>query len=177
MKDLLKGTKTEANLQAAFAGESQARNRYSYFSDMAKSEGYDILAKFFEDTATNEKNHAKVWFKLLHGNIMPHSKENLADAIKGENAESTLMYPTFAAVAREEGFETIAGLFDEVATIEALHEKQCQQILDSLNAGKALEFVSPDISCMDCGHELKSKEGLENCPVCGAGAAFFMQKK
>jgi len=176
MKDLLKGTKTEANLRAAFSGESQARNRYSYYSDVAKSEGYDVIAKFFEDTATNEKVHAKVWYKLLNGNIMSDTQTNLEEAIKGENFEHTSMYPTFAAVAKEEGFDTIASLFTEIATIEKKHEEQCKAILEALNKGNTLDFTTPDTTCLECGHDFREMQKFEFCPVCGASTAFFMAK-
>jgi rubrerythrin len=176
MSEELKGTKTEANLRAAFAGESQARNRYSYYSDMAKQEGFEEIAKFFEDTARNEQAHAKAWYKLLNGNVYPDTKKNLEEAIKGEHFEHDEMYPAFARTAKEEGFDSIAFLFYEIGKIEQKHEEQCKAILECLNQGTATNFRAPDTACMNCGHEFREEEQLENCPVCGHSAAFFMRK-
>jgi len=176
MSDKLKGTKTEANLRAAFSGESQARNRYSYYSDIAKNEGYDEIAKFFEDTATNEKIHARTWYKLLNGGEMSDTLVNLEEAIKGEKFEYSEMYPTFARAAAEEGFNEIAFLFTEIGRIERKHEEQCKAILESLKNGKAMELKMPDITCLDCGHDFMDGENVDTCPVCGAGSAFFMRK-
>jgi len=175
MEKQLKGTKTEANLRAAFSGESQARNRYSYFADTARDEGLTEVAKFFEATALNEKIHAKVWYKLLKDNILPDTKQNLKDAIEGERFERVDMYPSFAKVAKEEGFDDIANLFNEIARIEEKHEKQCMAILESLNNNNAHDFNAPDTTCLDCGHDFV-ESNIEKCPVCNASAVFFMKK-
>jgi len=177
MLEQLKGTKTEANLRSAFSGESQARNRYAYYSDMAKSEGYDEIAKFFEDTARNEQAHAKAWYKLLNGNVYPNTKKNLEEAIKGEHFEHEEMYPAFARVAKEEGFDSIAYLFYEISKIEKKHEEQCKAILESLNNGNAMDFSAPDTTCLNCGHDFSEKDKLEECPVCAHSSAFFMRKQ
>ncbi|MCL2400070.1 MAG: rubrerythrin family protein [Defluviitaleaceae bacterium] len=176
MKELLKGTRTEANLRSAFSGESKARNRYSYYSEIAKSEGYDIIAKFFEDTANNEKAHAKAWYKLLNGNILPNTQQSLEEAIKGEYFEHTEMYPQFAQIAREEGFETIATLFEGIAEVEKKHEQQFQKVLESLSEGKELEFRTPDTTCLNCGHDFTKTENVDKCPICESSSAFFIQK-
>jgi len=174
----LKGTKTEANLRAAFSGESQARNRYNYYSDMAKSEGHDEIANFFEDTARNELAHAKTWYKLLHGNVLPNTKESLAEAIKGEKFENTEMYPAFAEIAREEGFDSIAVLFEGIARIEKRHEEQCIALLESLNTGTApQDDQAADTSCLNCGHEFKADDTVDECPICGHSWAYFMRKQ
>ena len=172
----LKGTKTEANLRAAFSGESQARNRYSYYSDMAKSEGLAEIAKFFDDMARNEMFHAKAWYKLLNGGTYPDTKSNLEAAIKGESFEHEEMYPSFAKVAKEEGFDSIALMFEDIAKIEKKHEEQCKAILENLNQGKALEVKIPDTTCLNCGHDFLGSEGLDKCPVCEHSSAFFMSK-
>ena len=131
----LKGTRTEANLWAAFAGESQARNKYTYYASKAKKDGYQQIAAIFEETASNEKEHAKIWFKLLHGGIAD-TMTNLADAASGEQDEWTSMYPEFAKVAREEGFDQIAYLFDEVAKIEKEHEERYRALIANIEEGK-----------------------------------------
>ncbi|HJK25365.1 MAG TPA: rubrerythrin family protein, partial [Methanocorpusculum sp.] len=131
----LKGTKTEANLQAAFAGESQARNKYNYYASKARKDGYEQIAELFEETANNEKEHAKIWFKLLHGGAVPDTLTNLADAAAGENYEWTDMYAGFAKEARAEGFEDIAKLFEMVADIEKHHEERYLKLLANINEG------------------------------------------
>ena len=131
----LKGTKTEANLQAAFAGESQARNKYSYYASQARKDGYEQIAAIFEETANNEKEHAKMWFKLLHGDKIPSTEENLLDAANGKNYEWTDMYAGFAATAREEGFTRIAKLFEMVGEIEKHHEERYRKILKNVKEG------------------------------------------
>jgi len=176
MEKSLKGSKTEANLRAAFSGESQARNRYSYFADTARNEGLDEIAKFFEDTATNEKIHAKVWYKLLKDNALPDTKQNLKDAIEGERFERSDMYPAFAKIARDEGFDHIANLFTEIAKIEKKHEEQCMAILESLNNNNAPAFQAPDTTCLDCGHDFVEGSNIEKCPVCNASSVFFLKK-
>ena len=137
MKEL-KGTKTEANLQTAFAGESMARNKYTYYASKAKKDGYVQIGKLFEETANNEKEHAKIWFKLLHGGEMPDTAANLLDAAEGENYEWTDMYAGFAVTAREEGFDEIADLFEKVAAIEKMHEERYVQLETSLRGRQGL---------------------------------------
>ena len=160
----LKGSKTEANLQTAFAGESQARNKYTYYASKARKDGYNQIAAIFEETAANEKEHAKIWFKLLHGGI-GDTMANLADAAAGENYEWTDMYATFAKEAREEGFEEIAIPFDGVAAIEKEHEER---------------YFSRDgdmiWQCSNCGHIHVGKEAPEVCPVCAHPKAYFQLK-
>ena len=155
MKEL-KGTKTEANLQAAFAGESQARNKYTYYASKAKKDGYVQIADLFEETANNEKEHAKIWFKLLHGGDIPTTEENLLDAAEGENYEWTDMYAGFAKEAREEGFTEIAVLFEKVAAIEKMHEERYRKL-----------------ECGNCGHIVIGKKAPELCPVCKHPKSYF----
>lgn len=159
----LKGTKTESNLQAAFAGESQARNKYTYFSAVAKQEGYLKVASIFKENAKNEKEHAKLWFKLLSG--INDTASNLKAAAAGENYEATQMYVDFAKTAKEEGFDDIAKLFEQVAAIEASHEQQFKQASDSL--GKETEVSSPVWRCVNCGFTLNAKSAPSKCSVCG----------
>ena len=153
----LKGTKTEANLQAAFAGESQARNKYSYFASKAKKEGYEQIAAIFEETANNEKEHAKMWFKLLHGGEVPTTAENLLAAAEGENYEWTDMYDTFAKEAEEEGFKQIAYLFKAVAAIEKTHEERYRKLLANVE-GELVFSRDGDMVwvCRNCGHIMVS---------------------
>ncbi|MCR5347187.1 MAG: rubrerythrin family protein [Fretibacterium sp.] len=171
----LKGTKTEANLWAAFAGESQARNKYTYFASKAKKDGYVQIANLFEETAGNEKEHAKMWFKILGG--IGDTAENLTSAAAGENSEWTDMYPGFAKTAREEGFSDIAQLFDSVAAIEKEHETRYLKLLD--NVKKAVVFSSEGDSiwqCSNCGHIVVGKKAPELCPVCAHPKAYFQKK-
>ena len=173
MKEL-KGTKTEANLMAAFAGESQARNKYTYYASKAKNEGYVQIAQFFTETADNEKEHAKIWFKLLHGGKIGSTKENLKDAAAGENFEWTEMYKSFAVTAREEGLEEIAVLFDKVGEIEKDHEERYLKLLENIE--KDLVFSRPDEEswhCANCGYTHKGKTAPEMCPVCDHSKAHF----
>lgn len=172
----LKGTKTEANLRTAFSGESQARNKYSYFSEIAAMEGYNEIAKFFGDAANHEMHHAKAWYKLLNGNMFSTTKENLAAAIEGERFERTDMYPIFAKIAKEEGFDSIAFLFEEIGKIERKHEEQYSRFLQSLSDGTTMPHFENDMSCLSCGHEFREDEHLEKCPVCGMSVAFFVHK-
>ncbi len=172
----LKGSKTEANLMAAFAGESQARNKYTYYASKAKKEGYEQIAALFLETANNEKEHAKIWFKLLHDGI-PSTVDNLADAAAGENYEWTDMYATFAKEAREEGFDDIATLFEGVAAIEKEHEERYRALLENINAGRV--FVRDGEvywQCANCGHIHKGLEAPEVCPVCAHPRAYFQIK-
>jgi len=161
MKDL-KGTRTEANLKAAFAGESQARGKYFYFAAKARAEGYDAIARYFEETAVNEQEHAKIWFNLLNG--INTTKDNLGEAINGENTENTDMYPGFAAAAREEGFEDIAVKFEQIAEIEKSHEKQFRSFLDKLDSTP--KVMSSRWKCDNCGNIVSAKEAPRLCPVC-----------
>ena len=166
MKDL-KGTKTEANLWTAFSGESQARNKYTYYASKAKKDGFVQIAELFEATAANEKEHAKIWFKLLHGGAIPDTKTNLLDAAQGENYEWTDMYAGFAVTAREEGFEEIAVLFDEVGKIEKMHEERYRKLLANVEGGLVFSKDNDVIwECGNCGHIVIGKKAPEMCPVC-----------
>ncbi len=169
----LKGTKTEKNLLCAFAGESQARNKYTYYASQARKEGYNQVAEFFEETAHNEMAHAKIWFKLLHDGV-PSTGENLKDAAGGENYEWTDMYETFAKEAREEGLEKIAYLFESVGKIEKEHEKRYLQLLKNLEEDSVFEKEEEVIwECGNCGHLHKGKKAPEVCPVCDHPRAHF----
>ncbi|MBD5438907.1 MAG: rubrerythrin family protein [Treponema sp.] len=173
----LKGSKTEANLQAAFAGESQARNKYTYFASKAKKEGFEQIAAIFLETAENEKEHAKMWYKLLNGGEINSTAENLKDAAAGENYEWTSMYADFAKTAREEGFEDIAKKFEGVAKVEKEHEERYKKLLD--NVTKELVFSKDGEKiwqCRNCGHICIGKEAPEVCPVCDHPKAYFQLK-
>ncbi len=170
----LKGTKTEANLMAAFAGESQARNKYTYYASKAKKEGYEQIAEIFEETARNEKEHAKLWFKLLHGGEVPSTEENLKDAATGENYEWTDMYADFAKVAKEEGFNDIARLFEGVAAIEKEHEERYKKLLNNIEEEIVFSRDGDTIwKCRNCGHIHIGKKAPEICPVCSHPKSFF----
>lgn len=172
MKEL-KGTKTEANLQAAFAGESQARNKYTYFASKAKAEGYEQIAALFLETANNEKEHAKIWYKLLHDGVGT-TAENLKDAAAGENYEWTDMYKTFAEEARAEGFDKIAFLFEKVGEIEKHHEERYLALLNNVENGLVFSRDGDTIwQCANCGHIVIGKKAPEICPVCAHPKAFF----
>ena len=169
----LKGTKTEANLMAAFAGESQARNKYTYYASKAKKEGYEQIAALFTETANNEKEHAKIWFKLLHDGI-PSTAENLKDAAAGENYEWTDMYAKFAAEAKEEGFTKIAYLFEAVGKIEKAHEERYLKLLANVEGDLVFSRDGEAIwQCANCGHIHVGKKAPELCPVCEHPKAFF----
>ncbi len=171
----LKGTKTEANLQAAFAGESQARNKYTYFASKARKEGYNQIAELFLATADNEKEHAKLWFKLLGG--INDTMQNLEDAAAGENYEWTDMYATFAKEAREEGFEEIAVQFEGVAKIEKEHEERYRKLLANVKNGEVFKKGSIVIwECGNCGHIVVGTEAPEICAVCAHPRAYFRIK-
>ena len=173
MKDL-KGTKTEQNLMTAFAGESQARNKYTYYASKAKKDGYVQIANLFEETAANEKEHAKIWFKLLHGGVVPSTEENLKDAAAGENYEWTDMYAQFAREAREEGFDDIAEKFEMVGAIEKHHEERYLKLLDNLQ-NKVVFTKDGDCiwQCSNCGHIVVGKQAPEICPVCDHPQSYF----
>ncbi|MBE6232556.1 MAG: rubrerythrin family protein [Bacteroidales bacterium] len=171
----LKGTKTEANLQTAFAGESMARNKYTYYASKAKKDGYVQIAKIFEETANNEKEHAKIWFKLLHGGEMPCTDVNLLDAAEGEYYEWTDMYAGFAKEAREEGFIEIALLFEKVAAIEKMHEERYRKLLANVQGGLVFSRDEDMIwECSNCGHVVIGKRAPELCPVCKHPKSYFM---
>ncbi len=172
----LKGSKTETNLLAAFAGESEARNKYTYFASKAKKDGYVQIAKIFEETANNEKEHAKIWFKLLNGGI-GSTAENLKAAAAGENYEWTDMYATFAKEAREEGFDDIARLFEQVAEIEKEHEARYLKLLAHVENGMVFSQDGDGIwQCSNCGHVVIGKKAPEVCPVCAHPQAYFEVK-
>ena len=173
----LKGTKTEQNLLAAFAGESQARNKYTYYASKAKKDGYEQVAAIFEETANNEKEHAKIWFKLLH-NGMPDTVANLLDAANGENYEWTDMYDGFAKVAKEEGFDHISYLFSEVAKIEKEHEERYLKLLDNIKSGKVFISEQPKMwICRNCGHIHYGEKAPNLCPVCEHPQSYFEERK
>ena len=172
--DNLKGTKTEANLLEAFAGESQARNKYSYFAARARKDGYVQIAQIFEETADNEKEHAKMWFKLLHGGSVPDTTANLRAAADGENGEWTDMYKRMATEAREEGFGEIADMFEGVGKIEKQHEERYLALLKNIETNAV--FAKPEEQlwhCANCGHTHSGKEAPEVCPVCDHPKAYF----
>lgn len=169
----LKGSKTEKNLMEAFAGESMARNKYSYYASKAKKDGYEQIAALFEETAANEKEHAKLWFKILHGGIGA-TTENLKDAAAGENYEWTDMYAKFAKEAREEGFDAIAKLFDGVAAIEKEHEERYLKLLENIEEGIVFSADGDRIwKCRNCGHIQVGTKAPEVCPVCAHPQAYF----
>ena len=169
----LKGSKTEKNLEAAFAGESMARNKYTYYASKAKKDGYVQISKLFEETAANEKEHAKMWFKLLHDGI-GETDINLQDAAAGENYEWTDMYPTFAKEAREEGFDYIADLFERVAEVEKYHEERYKKLLENVKTGIVFSRDEDMIwQCINCGHICVGKKAPEVCPVCAHPQSYF----
>ena len=173
----LKGSKTEKNLQEAFAGESMARNKYTYYASKARKDGFVQIANIFEETANNEKEHAKIWFKLLHNEDIPTTAENLLDAAQGENYEWTDMYSRFAKEAREEGFTKIAALFDMVAKIEKEHEERYRKLLANVE-GQLVFSRDGDMvwECSNCGHIVIGKKAPELCPVCKHAKAYFQIK-
>lgn len=170
----LKGTKTEANLMAAFAGESQARNKYTYYASKAKKEGFEQIAALFLETANNEKEHAKIWFKLLHDGSIPDTKANLLDAAEGENYEWTDMYDKFAKEAKAEGFDKIAYLFEAVGQIEKEHEERYRKLLENVEGDLVFSKDGDTIwQCSNCGHIHIGKKAPEICPVCDHPKAYF----
>lgn len=173
MKDL-KGTKTEANLMATFAGESQARNKYTYYASKAKKDGYEQIAELFTETANNEKEHAKIWFKLLHDGNVPDTIANLKDAAEGENYEWTDMYKSFAEDAKAEGFDHIAFLFEQVALIEKEHEERYRKLLANIEEGIVFSRDGDMVwICRNCGHIHVGKNAPEVCPVCAHPKSYF----
>ena len=170
----LKGTQTEQNLMTAFAGESQARNKYTYYASQAKKDGYEQIAEIFQITADNEKEHAKMWFKALHGGAVPDTMTNLKDAAAGENYEWTEMYKEFAKVAKKEGFVEIAKLFEGVAKIEAEHEARYNALLENVSKKKC--FVKKEAVvwvCRNCGHKHIGMSAPKVCPVCSHPQSYF----
>ena len=173
----LRGSKTESNLMAAFAGESQARNKYTYYASKAKKEGYEQIAAIFEETANNEKEHAKLWFKLLHDNEVPDTLTNLKDAANGENYEWTDMYQNFANVAREEGFDDIAFLFESVGKIEKSHEERFLKLVGNIEDHLAFKKGEETVwICRNCGHIYVGEEAPKICPVCKHPQSFMEVK-
>ena len=170
----LKGSKTENNLQTAFAGESQARNKYTYFASQARKDGYEQIAAIFEETAQNEKEHAKIWFKYLHGGSVPNTIENLKIAAEGEREEWTEMYKEFAETAKVEGFDEIASLFEKVGGIEKHHEERYLKLVDNIKNNKVFE-KSLDVTwvCRNCGHVYFDKKADKVCPVCDHPESFM----
>jgi rubrerythrin len=167
-----KGSRTEANLHAAFSGESQARNKYTYYASKAKKEGYEQIAAIFMETAENEKEHAKIWYKLIHG--IGSTVENLKDAAAGENYEWTQMYAEFAKVAREEGFDDIAALFDGVASVEKHHDERYQALVKNLEDGIVFKKSNVVIwKCRNCGYLHTGESAPQICPVCAHPQAYF----
>ncbi|MBQ9181200.1 MAG: rubrerythrin family protein [Bacilli bacterium] len=170
----LKGSKTEQNLMKAFAGECQARTKYTYFASKAKKEGYEQIASIFEETANNEKEHAKIWYKELHGGEIPTTVDNLEDAANGENYEWTDMYDEFARVAEEEGFKSIAAKFKMVAEIEKHHEERYRKLLKNINDAVVFSREGECIwICRNCGHIVVGKKAPGVCPVCNHPQSFF----
>ena len=173
MKDL-KGTKTERNLQDAFAGESMARNKYTYFASKARKEGYEQIAALFEETANNEKEHAKLWYKFLHGGEIGDTMENLREAAEGENYEWTDMYDRMAREAEEEGFTAIAARFRAVAAIERHHEERYRRLLQNIEEGIVFSREGDTVwVCRNCGHIIIGKKAPGACPVCLHSQSFF----
>ena len=170
----LQGTKTEANLKAAFAGESQAHNKYTYFASKAKKDGYVQIAAIFEETAKNEQEHAKIWYKILNGGQVSDTATNLKDAAAGENYEWTDMYAGFAETAREEGCTEVARLFDAVAAIEKEHEERYKKLLSNVENGLVFSKDGDAVwQCSNCGHIVVGKNAPQLCPVCAHPQSYF----
>ena len=171
----LKGSKTEQNLWTAFAGESQARVKYGYYAAAAKKEGYNQIASFFEETSGNEKEHAKIWFKALHGGSVPKTIENLKDAANGENYEWTEMYAEFAKTAKEEGFEKLAFLFEEVGKIEKEHEERYRALLANIENDRVFKREEKKVwICTNCGKIVVAEKAPDVCPVCDHPQGYFV---
>ncbi|MDY4236611.1 MAG: ferritin family protein [Bacilli bacterium] len=174
----LKGTKTEKNLMEAFKGESQARNKYDYYASRARKDGYEQIAEIFEETAKNEKEHAKLWFKYLHEGSIPETKTNLKDAASGENYEWTTMYEEFAKTAKEEGFDELAYLFDAVGKIEKEHEERYLRLLKNIEDDRVFKKDDEKMwICRNCGHVYFGNEALDICPVCKHPQSFMEVRK
>lgn len=170
----IKGTKTEKNLMEAFAGESQARNKYTFYSSKAKKEGYEQIAAIFDETAGNEKEHAKLWFKYLHNGEVPSTLENLIDAAAGEHGEWTSMYERMAKEAKEEGFDELAAKFLGVAAIEKRHEERYLKLAQLVKEGKVFKKTSKKVwICRNCGHVYVGDEAPKVCPVCNHPQTYF----
>ncbi|KUG03313.1 rubrerythrin [hydrocarbon metagenome] len=170
----LKGSKTEQNLWAAFAGESQARNKYDYYASQAKKEGFEQISGFFAETALNEKEHAKLFYKFLMGGAIHSTEENLLAAAEGENEEHTSMYPEFEKIAREEGFDEIANYFKEIAEVEEEHEKRYRKLLSNLKEGTVFKRSAPTKwRCRNCGYVHEGTEAPEVCPACAHPQAHY----
>lgn len=177
MSKELKGTKTEANLRAAFAGESEARNKYSYYASRAKKDGYVQIAALFEETAANEKEHAKMWFKLLHDGAVPDTATNLLEAAEGEHYEWTDMYARMAKEAREEGFDEIAAKMELVGAVEKAHEERYRKLLHNVQNSLVFSKEGDCVwQCANCGHICVGKKAPEVCPVCDHPQSFFQVK-
>ena len=173
----LKGSKTEQNLMTAFSGESQARNKYTYYASKAKKDGYEQIAAIFEETANNEKEHAKMWFKELHGGEVPETLVNLLDAAAGENYEWTDMYDNFAKEAKEEGFDRIARLFESVAKIEKEHEERYRKLVENIKTDRVFKKEESVVwVCRNCGHVHVGKVAPKVCPVCNHPESYFEMK-
>ena len=173
----LKGSKTEQNLMTAFSGESQARNKYTYYASKAKKDGYEQIAAIFEETANNEKEHAKMWFKELHGGEVPETLVNLLDAAAGENYEWTDMYDGFAKEAKEEGFDRIARLFESVAKIEKEHEERYRKLVENIKTDRVFKKEESVVwVCRNCGHVHVGKVAPKVCPVCNHPESYFEMK-
>lgn len=170
----IKGTKTEANLWEAFAGESQARNKYTYYAGKAKKDGFEQIASFFEETAGNEKEHAKIWFKLLHEGAVPDTAQNLKDAAAGEHGEWTDMYARMAEDAKAEGFPRIAALFEAVGRIEKEHEERYLALLKNIEDETVyVKSEKVEWKCANCGHIHTGEKAPEKCPVCDHPKSYF----
>ena len=173
----LKGTKTEKNLMEAFAGESMARNKYTYYASKAKKDGFVQIASIFEETAANEKEHAKIWFKYLHDGAVPGTMDNLKDAAEGENYEWTDMYARMAKEAEEEGFKEIAAKFRMVGKIEKEHEERYKKLLANIEGGLVFSRDGDAVwQCSNCGHIIVGKKAPEICPVCDHPQSYFQLK-
>lgn len=173
----LKGTKTEANLMAAFAGESQARNKYTFYASKARKDGFVQIANLFEETANNEKEHAEIWFKLLHDGSMPDTMQNLRDAASGENYEWTDMYASFAKTAKEEGFDKIAYLFESVGAIEKDHEERYLALRENIKQDTVFKAKEKTVwICLNCGHIHTGENAPNACPVCDHPQSYFAKR-
>lgn len=174
----LSGSKTEENLKEAFIGESKARNKYTFYASKAKKEGYEIIAKIFEDTANNEKEHAKIWFKLLCGGEISDTMTNLKEASEGEHYEWTEMYKNFAQTARDEGFNEIAFLFDTITTVEKFHNERYDKLIKELKNNKVFKSEKSVMwECANCGFHILSESAPEKCPLCSHPKAYFYKKE